>query len=166
MIYPMVSKYHINIFLNGNIICFCKIEMDKCWLYGKVKINYGRFESDKSDNKISQGLKHFQPTWQLFQINLPFINKRNLIQNIFKIDFQNIHVGRTMYCVEIQIHFAEVLQTRMFDEMKLGVLQNSKLIKSSVDDVPTNRYLHTLRLQRKYVQIKSLTQSNIKMYGY
>ena len=34
-------------------------------------MDYERFESDKSDNKISQGLKHFQATWQLFQINLP-----------------------------------------------------------------------------------------------
>ena len=73
-----------------------------------------------------------------------------------------------MYCVEILIHFAKVLQTRMFDEMKLGVLQNSKLIKSCVNDVPTGSieiatYLHILWLQQKYVQIKSLTHSNFKI---
>ena len=71
----------------------------------------------------------------------------------------------TMYCAEILIHFAKVLQTRMFDEMKLGVLQNLKLIKSCVDDVPTGpieiaTYLHTLWLQQKYVQIKSLNHLN------
>ena len=68
-----------------------------------------------------------------------------------------------MYCVEIGL--AKVLQTRMFDEMKLGVLHNLKLIKSCVDDVPTGpieiaMYLHTLWLQQKYVQIKSLTHLN------
>ena len=85
--------------------------------------------------------------FKAFPSHLAALSDKSTIYKEKKLDFKYYFINNsflnwfpeyscgTMYCVEI--HLAKVLQTRMFDEMKLGVLQNLKLIKSCVDDVPT-----------------------------